>query len=138
MNAQALLAALLFLNGQNAPEEKKAQEMKDTPAVTVSEDAAATRDSGTSVTSKSIRGAELDMLFNELLFGLAPASFPRGAAGIEPAVQPINDGTTILSLCNHAKVASSYVRILDVVKFVEDPESLEPLIGAIIICPSHH
>lgn len=41
---------------------------------------------------------------------------------------------TVLEVKSNAKVASEYVRIMDVVRVVDDPENLAPFVGEIILC----
>jgi len=96
---------------------------------------------------------QLDELLEDMDAELQPASFTCGEEEAQPSSERKESeedhqaeepsvsafegaAVTILALKSHARVAGAYVRVMNVVDFVEDPEGIEPFLGAIIICPA--
>jgi hypothetical protein len=85
---------------------------------------------------RAARLGELERLFTELVFGPERAVFKEEDIGPMLAGRLQGASPTILSLQSHTRVASEYVRVMDVADFADDPERIEPFLGPIILCPS--
>jgi len=93
----------------------------------------------------SIKLRELHDLLKELEAQIKPAFYKDTEA--EESQEPENEGfsfpqapegpaVTIIQLKTYSHVTGSYVRVIDAVDFVEDPEGIGPFLGSIIICPA--
>ena len=103
----------------------------DAPAVPAPAETA-----GKTTPSREARIRELELLLEALRGAPLPGIFEGDTASPAAAAAPAADGPSVLALRPHIKVASEYVRIVDLAEFVNDPEGLAPLVGKIIVCPA--
>jgi hypothetical protein len=82
------------------------------------------------------RLADLEELFGEIMADPEPAAFEGEEARPITAIKLEGAPMMVLSIRDHASVASDYVRVMNVATFVEDPEELEPFVRRIIVCPA--